>query len=405
MKTDKKIAFIFIWRLNDWGLYNRRHEALARELSKRDGVESVTHVEHISIKGLVYLTFQWLKEKDRSLKKVYAEQIKKGLSLRPVAADQSNKLYIYSVVIFYGGRNTFLSKLNNYAKRIQYDKMNRFFNHDEARRVLLLYPPSEYFPEAIKNIRHDVLIADIVDDNLCRATDMAKKKKLLENYKNILPKCQWIFSTSQAFKEEYKEYAKQEIDYIPNGVDVNEKKPQKSNYQKKEKKLIGYVGIINQEVNMDLLEFIISHNSNADFVVIGQATNECLQDINKLIAEHANFIYLGPKSHDEIPAFMEECDVLINIKNNNYTTSGADSIKIYEYLATGKPIVATPMPPADRFTDLMYVTSDKFEYSEFIKAALAENDSELRKKRMEAAGNNSWPRRVDVILEKVSQLL
>jgi glycosyltransferase involved in cell wall biosynthesis len=234
---------------------------------------------------------------------------------------------------------------------------------------------------------------------------MAKKEKLLENYKNILPRCQWIFSTSHAFKEEYKEYAKQEIDYIPNGVDFDEKKPQKSNYQKKEKKLIGYVGIINQEVNMDLLEFIISHNSNADFVVIGQATNECLQDINKLIAEHANFIHLGPKSHDEIPAFMEECDVLINIKNNNYTTSGADSIKIYEYLATGKPIVATPMPPADRFADLMYVTSDKFQYSEFIKAALSENDIELREKRMDVSRDNSWPKRVDVILEKVSQLL
>jgi glycosyltransferase involved in cell wall biosynthesis len=339
---------------------------------------------------------------------VYAVHIKKSLSLSPVAVDKSNKLFIYSFVIFYGGRNTLLSKFNDYAKRMQYGKLNMFFNQDEPRRVLLLYPPSEYLPEAIKCIKHEVLIADLVDDNLSRATDMAKKKKLSENYKNILPKCRWIFSTSPVFKEVYRESAKQEIDYLPNGVDIKDEKMQWSqgiNFQAKREKTIGYFGIINKEVNMDLLEYIVAHHSNVDFLMVGQATNEHLQEINKLVSEHDNFIYLGPKSHNEIPALMKKCDVLINVKNNDYTTSGADSIKIYEYLATGKPIVATPMPPADRFADLMYVTSDKFQYSEFIRAALAENDSELRRKRMEVARDNSWPKRVDVILEKVSQLL
>src|SRR5574340_896275 len=195
MKTEKKIAFIFIWRLNDWGLYNRRHEALARELARREHVQGVLHIEHISFKAIILLIFKWLKEKDSSLKKVHAAHIKKGLSLRPVPADKSNKLFIYSIVIFYGGKNTLLAKCSNYLKQIQYGKLNMFYNPDKARRVLLLYPPSEYLTEAISYIKHDVLIADIVDDNLSRATDMAKKTKLLENYRNILPKSQWIFST------------------------------------------------------------------------------------------------------------------------------------------------------------------------------------------------------------------
>src|SRR5574340_1164845 len=103
MTTDKKMSFIFVWRLNDWGLYKRRHEALARELAKRDCVENVLHIEFVSIKALVYMGLKWLREKDRSLRRVYAEHIKKGFALRPVAADNSDKLFIYSMVLFYSG--------------------------------------------------------------------------------------------------------------------------------------------------------------------------------------------------------------------------------------------------------------------------------------------------------------
>jgi glycosyltransferase involved in cell wall biosynthesis len=405
MKVDKRLSFIFVWRLNDWGLFNRRHEALARELSKRDGVESVLHIEHISFRGLLSLMIQWLREKDGSLRKAYAEQVKKGFSVIPVRTAASRKLFVYSVLVFYSGENGILKKINEIVKQMQYGMMNIHNNHFRSKKIIVVYPPSGLLPEAIKFIKHDVLIADLVDDSISRASIGTKRNFNKENMKAILPNCRWIFSTSPAFNREYKEYAEQEIDYLPNGVDMTElNRPQNICFPGNGKKIIGYIGIMNREVDLDLLEYIMSHNIHADFVMIGKATDEIFMKINGLTAKHKNLFYLGPKSHNEIPGFMDRCDVLINVKKNDYTTSGADSIKIYEYLATGKPIVATPMPPAEKFADLIYVTSDKQRFVDYIYKALDENDGALREKRIKVAMDNSWTKRVDVILDKVAQL-
>ena len=407
VKDRPKISFIILWRLNDWGFYKRRHEALARELSSREEVERVVHVEYVSFKGLLYQVFLWFKERDRSLRKVYGEHIKKGISLKPAAADKSGKLFIYSVVLFYTGKNSLLISLNESILRLQYEAVNKSFKHSKSRKVLLLYPPSEYFPDVMHNISHDILIADLVDDDISRAADESEKSRLRENYKEILPNCRWIFSTSPIFNDVYKEYAKQRIDYIPNGVDMGDfiPLPGKTAFPRNGKKAVGYAGVINREADMDLLEYAVSHNTNADFLIVGYATDERLEDIRRLTNEYANFHYLGPKNHKEMSAFMKNCDVLINLKKNDHTTSGGESIKTYEYLATGKPIVSTPVPPADRFTDVMYVTSDKLEFSGFLNKALDENDESLHDRRRSIAANNSWDQRVDVILDKVSQLL
>ncbi len=408
MKADHKLQFIFIWRLNDWGLYNRRHEAFARDIAKRDSVERVLHIEHISIKGIIYLMLRWLQEKNSALKKIYAGQIKKGVSLWPVAVDKSNKLFVYSVVLVYVGRSAVFVGINDFVKRQQYKMLNRFIKHSSGRKILFAYPPSIFMPDAIEAINHDVLIADLVDDDISRTEDMAKKKELVDNYKKILPNCNWIFATSPSFNmSEYRDYAQREIDYLPNGVDCGDhiETLQKAHDKKNDRKTIAYIGILNKEVDMELLEFIIRNNTEVNFMLIGWATDECLKDINMLTAEYDNLAYLGPKGHYEAAEIMRKCDVLINIKNNDRTTAGADAIKIYEYLATGKPIVATPMPPADRFAELIYVTSDKFQYSQYIRDALRENDSDMRRKRIEVARRNTWHNRVDVILERVLELL
>ena len=407
MKDRPKIFFIVLWRLNDWGFYKRRNEALARELSSRDEVEGVLHVEHVGFKALLYQVFQWFREKDQSLRKVYGAHIRKGFSLKPAAVDKSGKLFVSSVVLFYTGKNSLLIALNESILRLQYGAMNRSFRYSNGRKVLLVYPPSEYFPKAIRNIKHDILIADLVDDNVSRAANAAEKSRIVENYKEILPNCRWIFSTSPIFNDVYKEYAKQGIDYIPNGVDMDDfiRGPQKNDFRRSGKKVVGYIGVMNREADMDLFEYAIRHNTHIDFAIVGCATDERLVDIRRLVNEFTNFHYLGPKNHEEISGFMANCDVLINLKKNDHTTSGGESIKIYEYLATGKPIVSTPVPPADRFADVMYVASDKCVFSDLLNNALAENDEELRDRRRNIAANNSWAQRVDVVLEKVAKLI
>ena len=97
--------------------------------------------------------------------------------------------------------------------------------------------------------------------------------------------------------------------------------------------------------------------------------------------------------------------LLISIKKNDYTTAGGDSQKIYEYMATGKPIVTTSVPPAAAFSDVLYIADDKAEFAALLRKALDEDDQDKRIKRTQIADENSWARRVDCILNKVRELI
>lgn len=407
MQKDSKISFITLWRLNDWGMYNRRDEAILWELSRRDIVEKVLHIEHIGIRVLMYRTIQWIKEKDALLREVYKFHIKKGMSLKPISIDKEKKYYVYSVVSLYQGNNPLLKKISNHFLNIQYFTINKYFSKAGENVVLIAYPPSKYLSNAIETIRHDILIADFEDDTAERSNDEASKKRILHNYKKILPQCKWIFSTSPSINQKYKDYAQQEITFLPNGTDIKNvpANSYKKLFKKFNKKAVGYIGILNREIDFDLFEYILSQYPQVDFVLIGIASHDQLIEINKLAKQYNNLRYLGARNYRDIPGYLTAFDVLINIKKNDHTTAGANLQKIYDYLSSGKPIVTTPIPPADRFADFMYVASDKFQFSEFLKIALEEDNKELREKRIKIALDNSWDKRVDVILERAKALL
>lgn len=407
MEKDQKINFITLWKLNDWGMYNRRNEALLHELSRRDVVESVLHVEHISLRGLIYRIKQRITTKDKSIRRVYGSHIKKGFSLKPIQANDGKKYYIYSVVNCYSGALSIFKRLSEIIKTIQYRAINKHFIKSKKNVVLVAYPPSKHLHHAIKSIKHNILIADFVDDVLERTDDPVRKKQIEDNYKRILPKCKWIFSTSPEMNHKYGEYAEKKIDFLPNGADINNYAVNVHNKlpNKIGRKIAGYVGMINKTMDVNLLEYTVSYYPKVDFVLIGCALSEQLRDINRMIGQYNNLYFLGEKSFNDIPSYIEQFNVLINIKKNDYTTAGGDSQKVYEYLATGKPVVTTPVPPANRFADLMYVAYDKYQFVEYLNRALEENNSGLRERRVKTALDNSWAKRADVILTKISKLL
>jgi glycosyltransferase involved in cell wall biosynthesis len=289
---------------------------------------------------------------------------------------------------------------------IQYHAINKYYCRAKKNIVIIAYPPSKYLSRAIMTIRHDLLIADFEDDTAERV-DIKRRNEVIENYRKILPQCRWIFSTSPSLNEKYRNLAGQEIAYIPNGVDVNNFKAyhQHSYLKMKNQKTVGYIGIINREVDLDLLDYLLSCFKNISFFIIGYATEERLIDIKRLIAKYSNLHYLGYKCYKDIPDYISEFDVLINIKKPDHTTAGGESQKIYEYLLSGKPIVSTPVPPADRFSEIIYVAEDKYQFAENIKKALNEKNNDIKEKRKETALNNSWSKRTDDILFKIQSLL
>jgi glycosyltransferase involved in cell wall biosynthesis len=409
MYQDKNFQVVFLWRQNDWGLYYRRNEAWFHELSQRCNVSRSLHVEQITLASLIKLFFAWINAQDPKIKKSYYINLKKSIAIFPLKIDKNKDIFIFGVVAILKRDIPILRNINQWFLNIQGKIINRHFKKSEHPVVLFIYPPANYISNMIKEIQHELLIADLVDDTIARNQfSQTTQREYLDIYKDLLPRCDIIFSTSPAEGSIFPEITSKDIIYLPNGVDSYTSYTKATNsYKPSSPKTVGYIGGINQECDTELFEYQLNHFTNIEFIIIGFIANHegIKEKFNNLTKIYKNLKFLGQRHYSEIPYFLSSFDVLINIKKDDYTTQGGESIKIYQYLATGKPIVSTPVPPAEDFSQLIYVALDKEEFAQYLNNALKEDDSILQQRRIQAAKENSWSKRVDIVNNTIQETL
>jgi glycosyltransferase involved in cell wall biosynthesis len=82
----------------------------------------------------------------------------------------------------------------------------------------------------------------------------------------------------------------------------------------------------------------------------------------------------------------------------NELTRSIFPMKVYEYLAAGLPVVATPLPALAGVTEIA-VAADAATMAERLDEALAADSPARRAERSRAASGHSWERRLDEIAE------
>jgi teichuronic acid biosynthesis glycosyltransferase TuaH len=169
--------------------------------------------------------------------------------------------------------------------------------------------------------------------------------------------------------------------------------------------IIGYTGAITAiRLDMDLLEYIASQRPQWSIVLIGP---EDKIFASAILHKIPNVHFLGNKPPDSLPGYIKAFDVAINPQLVNETTAGNYPRKIDEYLAMGKPVVATKTPFMDYFKDHTYLSSDKEEYVRLIELALKENSPEKEKTRKNFAMGHTWEKNVEgmyPLMEKLENI-
>jgi glycosyltransferase involved in cell wall biosynthesis len=94
-------------------------------------------------------------------------------------------------------------------------------------------------------------------------------------------------------------------------------------------------------------------------------------------------------------------DVCINPQFNNTITRGNYPLKIDEYLAMGKPVVATRTVAMKIFEDHTYLADQPGEYTGLIKKALATDSQEKANERIRFAQSHSWENSVDELYKAI----
>lgn len=166
----------------------------------------------------------------------------------------------------------------------------------------------------------------------------------------------------------------------------------------KGKKIIGYTGNIESRIDYALLKSVIEYHSDKMIVMVGPVTTPDHKSIR--LTEYPNVIMTGSKKIDELPAYLQHFDcALIPFKKNTLTRS-IYPLKINEYLAAGRAVVATDFSEdIESFQDVIYIGRDIPEYVELIDRAIAENNETLIEARTAVANKNTWSARVEQFWE------
>lgn len=155
--------------------------------------------------------------------------------------------------------------------------------------------------------------------------------------------------------------------------------------------IVGYIGQIGDKIDYDLIDFLAQTRPNWSFVFIGNVWPNHRDQVNSL-QRLPNVHFLGRRAYHDLPAFLRGFDVCVLPHLCNALTRSMDPIKLYDYLASGKPIVSTPVAGVERFPDAIYVADTSQEFISQLEQAVQEN-SILSGKRQSYARENTWPRR------------
>jgi hypothetical protein len=100
--------------------------------------------------------------------------------------------------------------------------------------------------------------------------------------------------------------------------------------------------------------------------------------------------YRGEVSHGELPAALAGVDAFVLPYEINALTRGISPAKYYECLATGKPVVAAPLPAMEELAGHVYLASRPEDYVEALRSLGEIETEEGVRARIELARKNSW---------------
>ncbi len=149
----------------------------------------------------------------------------------------------------------------------------------------------------------------------------------------------------------------------------------------KDKVIVLYVGSLGKEKGVHgLLESAKLLNSEVQIVIVGGIGGQ-IQDLKNAF-NSKNILFLGQVHHDEVPSLMKCADFLVQPESgqDTYSKYFTSPMKLFEYIAASKPIIAADVPSLrevlDDATALFFKPDDAISLSEVINTNY--NNKELK---------------------------
>lgn len=255
--------------------------------------------------------------------------------------------------------------------------------------VLLFYNPR--FTCLTNNLGEKLICFDLVDDRY----EFEKTPRWVKTQTDfLLEKSDLIITSSQNLFQRLKNNQKENTYYIGNGSDVEhfKKSLQITELPKDIKKInqpiLGYIGAIGEWFDFELVEKILKKFPSFSFVIIGWVFKNQKGLVRQLEQKYTNFHFLGEKSYQKLPNYLKAFTVCMIPFRITKLTESLNPIKLYEYLAAGKPVVSTYLPDIEKYKDTIQLAVNHDEFLRMLEQI--QNQNHDIEKFIKIAEENNW---------------
>jgi glycosyltransferase involved in cell wall biosynthesis len=236
-------------------------------------------------------------------------------------------------------------------------------------------------------------------------------KEIIRHYEaRLCSQVDVVFTTSRAQCEVRKAYNSQTY-FVPNAVDfelfnralrpsieiphdiVNIPHP-----------VIGYAGRLGSQIDIKLLCRVAEAYPSSSLVLVGPDELPHNRD-EKTLRSFKNVYFLGWKKPSDLPNYLQAFDAaLIPYHLVGHVLSGYPT-KLHEYLAAGRPVVATAMPELHPYKDVLRTGESHNEFIVLIAEAVKDKSCAAIEARVSVARENTWEKRVAEIYRILRPML
>ncbi len=291
------------------------------------------------------------------------------------------------------------------ADAAQRAMVDRVLDDETGRRPVLWY----YTPMAVTFTSHVIahtIVYDCMDElSLFQGAPAA----LLDREAQLLRFADVVFTGGQSLYEHKKATsAHRNIHAFPSSVDVGHfaqaREPMADPADQAEipSPRIGFFGVIDERMDLELLRDLADARPDLQFVMIGPTVK--IDPASR--PSQPNIHWLGGKQYDELPAYLAGWDVAMMPFARNASTRFISPTKTPEYLAAGRPVVSTSIrdvvTPYGR-DGLAWIADSADEFAAAIDEALASEQTARRAHADAFLGDLSWDKTFDAMWAHVEK--
>lgn len=292
----------------------------------------------------------------------------------------------------------FFNKINNRRLATQIKKASKMLSFNN----IVIFNDSNMFSGLfLKEMLVPALHLYYIRDNLISQPYFKRHGSYLEP--QIIEKSDFVFANS-TYLQEYALKYNSKSSYVGQGCELDSFENSDmlnipENLLSISFPIIGYIGFItSMRLDIELLRKLAISKPNWNIVLVGPTDQKFKES---KLSELNNIHFLGSVATETVPNYIKGFDVCINPQLVNDLTIGNYPRKIDEYLALGKPVVATITKTMEIFSGYTYLADNEQDYLHYIEIALHENDSEICCQRKKFAKSHTWEESVRLIYQEI----